>query len=211
MVYGALGTMGLKVPLNFKQPFSATNLVDYWRGWHRTLSMVLKSLFYSPTKQAIGTNTAILVVFVSSALWHGVTINFLLWGFFHSVLYILTLFLLRKRAKLLPFSVMVIGVIIGRLLFSDSNTARLFEKLEFKYDGVHVFYELSHLPHSSLLALILGVTFITMEFVFRKHELFRSRNYKFYRIPAVQLVLLLLTLSFMTSEVGIDYAVYGQR
>src|SRR4029077_10126624 len=47
LIYGVCGIMGAKVPLNFKQPFSSTNIVEYWRGWHTTLSVVLKSLFYT--------------------------------------------------------------------------------------------------------------------------------------------------------------------
>src|SRR5262245_52932908 len=40
LIYGVCGIIGVRVPLNFKQPFSSTNIVEYWRGWHASLSTV---------------------------------------------------------------------------------------------------------------------------------------------------------------------------
>ncbi len=47
--------------------------------------------------------------------------------------------------------------------------------------------------------------------VFQKCKHFNRRNYKFYRIPIIQLILLLITLATICDEFGVDYAVYGQR
>ena len=63
----------------------------------------------------------------------------------------------------------------------------------------------------SKLALVLGLTFILAEMAFKRSKHFRNRNYKFYRLPWVQFFLLLVLLTFVSTNSGINYAVYGQR
>ncbi|HYT44689.1 MAG TPA: MBOAT family O-acyltransferase, partial [Methylomirabilota bacterium] len=180
MIYGVCGIIGVRIPLNFRQPFSSTNIVEYWRGWHTSLSTVLKCLFYAPTKRCLGTFPAIFVVYLASAMWHGVTINFVLWGLFHASVFILTIVFLRKAALLPSFVLMIAGVLIGRALFADSDFDRLLEKLSFKYDGFGILTKLAVLPTTSKLALLLGILFIGAEMVFQKCKHFNKRNYKFY-------------------------------
>ena len=211
LIYGVCGIVGVRIPLNFRQPFSSTNIVEYWRGWHASLSTVLKSLFYTPTKRCLGTFPAIFVVYLASAMWHGVTINFVLWGLFHASVFTLTIVFLRRAAFLPSFVLMIAGVVIGRALFADSNFDRLLEKLSFKYDGFVVLTNLATLPNTSKLAISLGIFFIVAEMVFQKCKYFNRRNYKFYRIPIIQLILLVITLGTICDYSGVDYAVYGQR
>src|SRR5262245_34713646 len=100
-----------------------------------SLSIVLKSLFYDPTKRFLGTPAAILLVYLASAMWHGITANFILWGLFQASIFILTIVFLRRAAIFIPFVLMILGVVIGRALFADSDFSRLLEKLSFHYDG----------------------------------------------------------------------------
>jgi hypothetical protein len=203
--------MGARIPLNFKQPFSSTNIVEYWRGWHTTLSVVLKSLFYTPTKQILGTFPAILFVYLASAMWHGITLNFVVWGLFHASVFVLTIVFLRRKTSVIPFALMIVGIVVGRAIFSDSDFHRLLEKLTFKYDGLVVLPKLAALTHTTKLALLLGILFIIAEMVFQKYKYFKQRNYKFYRIPIIQLILLIITLLTIYDGSGLAYAVYGQR
>jgi hypothetical protein len=144
-------------------------------------------------------------------MWHGVTFNFLLWGLFHAVFFIATISILRRRIPILPTFLLIFGVIMGRLLFADSDTERLLSKLSFEFDGFGILNDLSSIPNSAKLALVLISVFVFAEFVFQRHHWFRQRTYKFYRLPLVQLGLLLLTLVIVSSGLGVDYAVYGQR
>ena len=96
MVYAISGIVGVSIPPNFKQPFSASNMAEFWRGWHTSLSYVLRELFYRPTRRSFGTFTAIFSVFIASAAWHGITGNFILWGLFHACVFWLSVFLLRR-------------------------------------------------------------------------------------------------------------------
>jgi alginate O-acetyltransferase complex protein AlgI len=211
LIYGVCGIMGVGVPLNFKQPFSSTNIVEYWRGWHTTLSVVLKSLFYTPTKRSLGTFPAILLVYLASAMWHGITLNFVVWGLFHASVFVLTIIFLRRGASAIPFVLMIVGVVLGRAIFSDSDFHRLLEKLTFKYDGLVVLPKLVALSHTTKLALLLGISFIVAEMVCQNYKYFQQRNYKFYRLPIIQLILLIITLATIFDGSGVGYAVYGQR
>jgi D-alanyl-lipoteichoic acid acyltransferase DltB (MBOAT superfamily) len=217
IIYGIFGIFGYRIPLNFKQPFSSSNVVDFWRGWHTSLSAVLKVLFYTPLRKKttqFGKKTTQFValsgVFIASALWHGATLNFLIWGSFHAIVFWISLVLLRSNIKVLPMIVLIFGVIIGRLIFADSDTDRLLEKLMFSYDGIGAFSALLSVPNSSKAALALGATLILIEFFFQKNRYVRKRNYKHLRSPRV-LVLFIVIGVFLITTTGGDYAVYGQR
>jgi len=106
---------------------------------------------------------------------------------------------------------MIVGIVVGRAIFSDSDFHRLLEKLTFKYDGLVVLPKLAALADTTKLALVLGILFIVAEMVFQKYKYFTQRNYKFYRIPIIQLILLIITLLTIHDGSGMDYAVYGQR
>ena len=68
MLYGLFGIVGFKVPLNFKQPFSSSNIIEFWRGWHLSLTAVLKTLFYEPLRKNFPPSIALLGVFLASAM-----------------------------------------------------------------------------------------------------------------------------------------------
>src|SRR5262249_15945037 len=154
-----------------------------------TLSIVLKSLFYTPAKGILGTFPAILLVYLASAMWHGITLNFIVWGLFHASVFVLTIVLLRRRVSAIPFALMIVGIVVGRAIFCDSDVHRLLQKVTFKYDGLVVLPKLAALTHTTKLALLLGILFIMAEMVFQKCKYFKQRNYKFYRIPISQLIL----------------------
>ena len=51
LLFGLFGLFGYRIPLNFNQPFSSRNIIEFWRGWHTSLSKVLKVLFYKPLRK----------------------------------------------------------------------------------------------------------------------------------------------------------------
>lgn len=210
LIYGLFGLIGYRVPLNFKQPFSSNNIVEFWRGWHLSLSQVLKVLFYQPLRSRFSVFYALMGVYIASAMWHGVTFNFFLWGTFHAFFFWLSIKLLKNNFNFISFMLMPFVIVIGRLIFADSNTIRLLEKLKFNFDGFEDFYSLFNVPNHSFLALIIGVLIIAIEFMFRNTKIMKKRNYKFLRTPIALFILCLYSALFI-SNVGVEYAVYGQR
>lgn len=82
---GAGKLLGLELPRNFAFPFTATNLLAFWRNWHISLSTWLFEYLFVPMTTGKGwfkksIPVAFIVVFLFSGLWHGATWPFVLWG-----------------------------------------------------------------------------------------------------------------------------------
>lgn len=86
---GAAQVMGIRLMENFRQPFLALSIQDFWRRWHISLSTWFRDYLYFPLGGSRkGTARAVLnnmVVFLVSGLWHGAGWNFLLWGGLHGL------------------------------------------------------------------------------------------------------------------------------
>ena len=83
-----LGLMlGMRLPVNFLSPYKATNIIDFWRTWHITLSRFLRDYLYFP----LGGNRDgkfrrylnLMIVMLLGGLWHGASWNFVIWGGIH--------------------------------------------------------------------------------------------------------------------------------
>jgi alginate O-acetyltransferase complex protein AlgI len=82
--------MGIKVPENFRKPFLATNISEFWRNWHITLVDWFRDHVFIPlggmqTSRAQAAALA-FVIMVLCGLWHGLTISLLAWGAWHGLL-----------------------------------------------------------------------------------------------------------------------------
>lgn len=79
--------MGFNLPQNFNSPYRALNLQDFWHRWHISLSRWLRDYLYIP----LGGNRRgnryvnLTITMVIGGIWHGNSINFLIWGFFHGM------------------------------------------------------------------------------------------------------------------------------
>jgi D-alanyl-lipoteichoic acid acyltransferase DltB (MBOAT superfamily) len=72
---------GFRVPENFNFPWLASNIGEFWRRWHMTLSFWLRDYVYIPlggNRQHVELN--FVVTFVSIAIWHGLYPSYILWG-----------------------------------------------------------------------------------------------------------------------------------
>lgn len=88
----AIGTgkmLGFDLPKNFNMPYLSQNVTEFWRRWHISLSTWIRNYIYIPLggnrKGKIRQNLNLLIAMTLCGLWHGATINFILWGFLHGV------------------------------------------------------------------------------------------------------------------------------
>jgi len=87
---GCARLFGIRLMQNFRTPYFATSLADFWRRWHISLMTWLRDYVYIP----LGGNRCslprqyanILIVFLLSGLWHGAAWTFVLWGLYHGLL-----------------------------------------------------------------------------------------------------------------------------
>jgi D-alanyl-lipoteichoic acid acyltransferase DltB (MBOAT superfamily) len=89
MAIGLALLFGIRLPVNFRSPYQATSVVEFWRRWHVTLSRFLRDYLYIP----LGGNrlgeqrryTNLMVTMLLGGLWHGAGWNFLIWGGLHGL------------------------------------------------------------------------------------------------------------------------------
>ena len=93
MAIGAALLFNIKLPINFNSPYKATNIQDFWRRWHVTLSRFLKDYVYiSLGGNRLGdfrTYNNLMITFVIGGLWHGAGWTFIFWGFLHGLALVL--------------------------------------------------------------------------------------------------------------------------
>lgn len=91
--------MGIQLPYNFANPYSSRTFRDFWKRWNITLSSWLSDYIYIPLggnkHSKFATSVNILLTFVVSGLWHGISIPFVLWGLGHGTLVIIERFAIR--------------------------------------------------------------------------------------------------------------------
>ena len=80
--YGLAKCMGITLRMNFMSPYTATNVRDFWRRWHTSLTSWFTEYIYFPMGGSRTKRWALnmLIVFLISGLWHGAAWNFVIWG-----------------------------------------------------------------------------------------------------------------------------------
>ena len=127
MAIGLGSMLGFKFPENFKQPYRAVSITDFWRRWHITLSSWMRDYLYIPLGgNRVSSNyrlySNLIFVFAISGFWHGASWNFLIWGLFHGTFLILDrLFLIDWLKKLPVFAARIFTftvVLLGWVFFA---------------------------------------------------------------------------------------------
>ncbi|GJM20771.1 MAG: alginate O-acetyltransferase [Planctomycetota bacterium] len=93
MAIACAALLGYALPENFRAPYLATSITDFWRRWHISLSTWFRDYLYIP----LGGNRAgrgrtarnLLIVFLLCGLWHGAKWTFVIWGLWHGLFLIL--------------------------------------------------------------------------------------------------------------------------
>ena len=87
MAIASAGLLGFKLPRNFRAPYLAVNITDFWRRWHISLSTWLRDYLYISLGGNRGTTLRrygnIMTTMLLGGLWHGASWNFVLWGGLH--------------------------------------------------------------------------------------------------------------------------------
>ena len=123
MAIGLGKIFGFRFKENFRYPYMADSVQDFWRRWHISLSTFFRDYVYIPLggnrKGKLRTVLNRLIVFALTGLWHGANWTFIVWGLFHGMFLLLEAFvpLLQKLPKLLRRIYTLLVVTVGFVVF----------------------------------------------------------------------------------------------
>ncbi len=91
MAIGLANLVGIHLPENFNKPFSATSIQEFWNRWHISLSQWIRDFIFTPLAKLLMkylpswnpiflTSFSIFVSFLICGIWHGLGLNFIIWG-----------------------------------------------------------------------------------------------------------------------------------
>lgn len=84
MAIGLGSMLGFKLPQNFDHPYRACSVSEYYRRWHISLGRWFRDYLYIPLggsrRGMARTGLNLMIVWLATGIWHGITVNFLLWG-----------------------------------------------------------------------------------------------------------------------------------
>lgn len=93
MAIGLGDMLGFSMPENFRYPYMARSVTEFWRRWHITLGAWFREYVYIPLggnrKGALRTVFHLFVVWLLVGFWHGAAWNFVLWGLLIFVLLVI--------------------------------------------------------------------------------------------------------------------------
>ena len=86
---GMARILGIQLPENFESPYRATNITEFWRRWHISLSTWLRDYLYIPLggnrRGKVRQYLNLMITMLLGGLWHGASWNFVVWGGAHGV------------------------------------------------------------------------------------------------------------------------------
>ncbi len=146
MAIGLALMFGLTLPINFLSPYKATNIADFWRRWHITMSRFFRDYIYiplggnrsSPARQLVNLGMTMFL----AGLWHGAGWTFVFWGLLHGAyLAIHRIFThIKQKAfpdtalsffyKLTAYFLTFIAVVIGWVFFRADSFEIAFKILK---------------------------------------------------------------------------------
>ena len=119
MAIGLSKMVNIDLPINFNSPYKATNIAEFWRRWHMTLSRFLRDYLYVPLggnrKGLSRRYTNLLVTMLLGGLWHGAGWTFVIWGGLHGLYLVVNTLWQRAREKLFGHDLSR-STVLGRII-----------------------------------------------------------------------------------------------
>ena len=133
MAIGMGKMLGFNYLENFNYPYISKSVTGFWRRWHISLSTWFRDYVYIPlggnrvNKKRFCLN--ILIVWSLTGIWHGASINYLLWGLYYGIILLLEKLILKKYLEKMPSFIKHIYTILifvfGWTIFRQENFSEL--------------------------------------------------------------------------------------
>lgn len=202
----AIGTgrfLGFRIMDNFKFPYFATSIKDFWRRWHISLTSWFTEYVYI----SLGGNRVarwrwilnICAIFILSGIWHGATLGFVIWGMIHAVAYLVD-FLLKIDKK---------NFLYGLGCFLVVTIAWIYFRIEDSTMATTVVAKIFSNLNSPVMSAIGGSSFtfvitmaLTCLFVVREIVLYKAtyRNQLIINVESVMLLLIIALFGVSSNQ-----------
>lgn len=218
--------MGFNLMQNFRSPYLAENIQDFWRRWHISLSTWFRDYVYIP----LGGNRVdskfrrvvnIVVTFTVSGFWHGANWTFIVWGALHSLFYLIQnsfhnfygnkLGKPLKMPKILSITITFTAVCFAWIFFRADSLSMAFNIiLEILSPSLFTnpIPELKRLGSSTLpFILLISIGYMIAFELFNRNAKysFQVSSFKFSKRTLAYCSLLFLILFFRATNGKIDF------
>lgn len=137
MAIGLGHVLGFRYQENFRYPYIARSVSEFWRRWHISLGQFFREYVYFPLggsrKGKHRTTLNLLIVWALTGLWHGASWNFVLWGVYYGVLIALEHGVLKRTTERMPrllgIFFTLLAVLFGWVLFYQTDLAECARQL----------------------------------------------------------------------------------
>ena len=181
MAIGLALLFNIKLPINFNSPYKATNIQDFWRRWHMTLSRFLRDYIYIPLGgnkgKDLSTYTNLLITFFLAGIWHGAGWTFVLWGLLHAF----AMIIFKVYSKL---NIKLHFIFAWLITFNFLNITWIFFRAKEFEDAIKVLkglIGLNGLGLSSIMEfkfIILGLFVVLLITIFTKNSIEKIDTFK---------------------------------
>ncbi len=148
MAMGLGSMLGFRLPVNFDSPYAAKSVGEFYRRWHITLGQWFRDYIYIPLggnrKGSVATLFNLFVVWLATGVWHGRSLNYLIWA---GVLFVFIafekLFLakLLNKTKILSRIYLNFVIVVSWVIFAITDIRRLWVYLTRMFPFIKVGYE----------------------------------------------------------------------
>lgn len=222
MAIGVGRLFGITLDENFRQPYFAKSIGEFWRRWHISLSTWFRDYVYIPlggNRVSEGRNYFnLFITFLVSGLWHGAAWSFVLWGGLHGVYQVLD----KMRKKYLPKLGLPtlfkdsIGVIVTFVIVTIAWIFFRLTDINMAWDAIIKIYTSAGMPFVDLPTFAYGLSSIAIllgvDFLINRNN--KGRNIMqrgvFYTVLRYALALMLTFWIISTGIFGGEQFIYFQ-
>lgn len=174
---GAAKVMGFNLKENFRRPYFATTVTDFWRRWHISLSTWFRDYVYIP----MGGNRVssarcyknILITFIVSGIWHGANWTFIIWGAIHGILQCIEKLLgwnkkqWKIHGKVIHWALTFCIVCLAWIFFRANTISDAFTVIK----GIFTNLDIPYMRVADFLAIALALTIVFIKEIIDEHDL----------------------------------------
>jgi len=219
MAIGVGKVLGFELTENFRRPYFAVSVTDFWRRWHISLSIWLRDYVYIPLGGSrcskMRNYLNIFVTFLVSGIWHGANWTFIIWGIWHGIAQIIEKMTCQQKCNygttgrfikiIITFMIINFAWVFFRMPTISDATAMIVRMFDFSLPLTVFLDYKQNLPYMLMGITLLFAKDVRDEFFPRKFLLMNSNR----EVVRWITYLFLMSMILLTGVFGDDQFIYA--